>query len=345
MPPSLPTAPAMPITRQLGSLAQATVLIAPDMPIPQLELRFRQQYDLPVAVVIAASRPLGIIERTFLFELFAQPYGRALNERKPVAEIMQAPIVLPAAMPLLDAGRHLIETVAENAELPHSLVVVENDDRYLGLVRVRELLRCITELQVQHAREANPLTGLPGNTALARHIESCLAAHRRIHVAYVDCNHFKPYNDVYGYAAGDRAIRLTGKILVDQAGTEDFVAHIGGDDFMVVFRSSDWQPRCEAVLEAFRNCIAELYPAADIERGGFHARDRAGTPGFFPLLSLAIGICHPDPLFCLSHLEVSALAADAKKEAKRIGGNVLYLTRRRRPSAWSGVEEADSVEG
>lgn len=328
----------LPITPCLGSLVCDTLLVGPDEATQRLEQRLRHLPALPVAVVLQDERPVGIVERTYLLELFAQPFGRALNERKPVGAIMQTALVLPDHTPLLEAGRQLIAMSAENDELPHSLVVVRSDERYAGLVRVRELLRRITELQIQDAREANPLTGLPGNASLARHIEAALAAHLALHVAYVDCNHFKPYNDSYGYAAGDKVIHAIGEILMQNADSQDLVAHIGGDDFMVVFASSDWQRRCEAMLRDFRDRAPGFYAAEDAARGRLQGRDRQGQECWFPLLSIAIGVCSPDPLYCHSHLDVSALAADAKKEAKRIGGNILYVTRRRRPISWFGSD-------
>jgi GGDEF domain-containing protein len=330
---------ALPFSPPLAALARDSLVVSPDEPASRLEKRFRHQPGLPVAVIVSAGRPIGIIERNYLFELFAQPYGRALCERKHVAGIMQTAMVLDGGTPLLEAGRHLIESGDENDELPHSLVVVQGDNQYVGLVRVRELLRCLTELQVQLAREANPLTGLPGNQTLARHIEACLAARTPVHVAYFDCNHFKPYNDIYGYAAGDNVIQTIGRLLQEQAGANDLVAHIGGDDFMVVFGSDDWQARCEAVLREFRAQLPHFYSREDLGQGRFRARDRQGKVVWFPLLGLAIGACCPDPAFCGNHLDVSALAADAKKEAKRIGGSVLYLTRRRRPSPWQEAAE------
>ncbi|MCD6060368.1 MAG: hypothetical protein K0S16_679 [Moraxellaceae bacterium] len=335
---------SLPITHHLGSLVGDTLVISPEESTRRLEQRFRHLAGLPVAAVVRDGHPLGIVERSYLLELFAQPYGRALNERKPVADIMQTAIVLPATTPLLEAGRHLIEISAESDELPHSIVVVDDDERYTGLVRVRELLRCITELQIRDAREASPLTGLPGNSSLARHIEAALASYRVLHVAYVDCNHFKPYNDTYGFAAGDMVIHAIGEILVQHADAQDLVAHIGGDDFMVVFTSTDWQRRCEAVLRDFRARAPAFYNQEDAARGRMHGQDRQGHDCWLPLLSLAIGVCSPDPQYCRSHLEVSALAGDAKSEAKRIGGNVLYVTRRRRPASWfAGSEDRDAA--
>lgn len=332
LPPPLSISP--PARHQLGSLACDSLVVEPNELTLRLEKRFRDDATLPVAVVLFRAQPIGIVERNYLFDLFAQPYGRALNERKPVVEIMQTATVLAASMPLLEAGRHLIENSAENDELPHSLIVVDDDNRYVGLVRVRELLRCLTELQIEHARDANPLTGLPGNLALARHVDHALAMQRPMHVAYIDCSHFKPYNDIYGYAAGDEIIRLVGRLLADHVSHEDFVAHIGGDDFMVVFHQHDWLPCCEAVLHHFSKQCERFYDAEDLAQGRFRGKDRQGNSCWFPLVSLAIGVCVPDPLYCRSHLEVSTLAADAKQEAKRIGGNVVYVSRRRRPSVW-----------
>ena len=95
------------------------------------------------------------------------------------------------------------------------------------------------------ARYANPLTLLPGNVPIQEHIERLLQSQRPFAVAYCDLDHFKPYNDVYGYKRGDQVIQRLGRILVECAAPEvDFVGHIGGDDFIVVFENADWPERC-----------------------------------------------------------------------------------------------------
>ena len=287
--------------------------------------------DLRRRALVVADRgaPVGLIERASLIELFAQPYGRALYGRRPVAQIMNSrPLILEENLDIAVAALRL--TASSEPELMQSFIITRNG-LYHGLGRVRDLLTKLTEMQLRHARHANPLTGLPGNVPLTQHIDARLEAGASIAVAYFDCNDFKPYTAVYGYAAGDRVIREVGQLLEQHVDCGiDFVGHVGGDDFVVVFESPDWERRCSAVLDRFAALAPSYYTQRDLLQGGISSTDRQGQLRFFPLLSIAVGVCRPDPQHCQSHLDVATLAADAKHEAKQHEGNFLFVSRRRR---------------
>ncbi|MBR7513801.1 GGDEF domain-containing protein, partial [Mycobacterium tuberculosis] len=78
----------------------------------------------------------------------------------------------------------------------------------LGLGTGEELVRTVTEIRIEAARYANPLTFLPGNIPLNLHIERLLEANAEFYACYVDLNHFKPFNDQYGYWQGDEMLKM-----------------------------------------------------------------------------------------------------------------------------------------
>jgi len=93
---------------------------------------------------------------------------------------------------------------------------------------------------------------LPGNSPIDDQIDFLLAAEEAFTVCYFDLDHFKPFNDVYGFSMGDAMIQMTAKIITELCDHElDFVGHIGGDDFIALFRSADWEARCRAMLTKF----------------------------------------------------------------------------------------------
>jgi diguanylate cyclase (GGDEF)-like protein len=98
-----------------------------------------------------------------------------------------------------------------------------------------DLLRLISTLQMNAARYANPLTLLPGNTPICEQIDLLIQASASFVVCYLDLDHFKPFNDVYGFQKGDEVIQLTARLISKACGMFDFVGHIGGDDFIVLF--------------------------------------------------------------------------------------------------------------
>jgi diguanylate cyclase (GGDEF)-like protein len=184
-------------------------------------------------------------------------------------------------------------------------------------------------MQIAAARYANPLTQLPGNVPINEHVDQLLQGGIGFVACYFDLDNFKPYNDVYGFRRGDEIIKLVSKLLLEIARPElDFVGHIGGDDFLVLFQSKDWEDSCRNMLKKFSIASSAYYDVEDIELGGIQAEDRQGNSIFHALTSLSIGAVWVDPNVFVSHHEVAMAAAMAKKEAKKTAGNSLFVERR-----------------
>jgi len=99
---------------------------------------------------------------------------------------------------------------------------------------------------------------------------------------------------------------------------------------VVIFSCADWAERCRAVLAAFEEQVRDLYAPKELQEGGIWLENRAEQQQFFSLLSVAIGVVHPDSYACESYHEVVELAAEAKKQSKKMGGNALFISRRRK---------------
>ena len=196
------------------------------------------------------------------------------------------------------------------------------------LARVRMILK-----RTRQGLDANPLTRLPGNVSIATHIEEATAAGRPLAVLYIDLNQFKAYNDAYGYDAGDRVLRATGNLLIDIAQdnpTErDFVGHIGGDDFILITTPALMETMAARILKKFDALVPTFYNEEDRLRRKIVTADRKGVPVEFPLLSVAIGICHNKNRPLTSYAHVAQLGAELKKHAKRQTGSAYVIDRRR----------------
>jgi diguanylate cyclase (GGDEF)-like protein len=207
--------------------------------------------------------------------------------------------------------------------------IITDQGRYLGMGTGHDLMREITQMQINAARYANPLTQLPGNVPINEHIDRLLQSGARFTACYADLDHFKPYNDVYGYRKGDDVIQLTGRTLSTCCDpTRDFIGHIGGDDFIILFQSEDWESRCKHMLDAFAAAVPDHYSSEDFERGGYVSEDRRGNKVFHALVSLSLGVVRVEPGQYLSHHQIATAASEAKKEAKKIPGNSLFIERR-----------------
>jgi len=190
--------------------------------------------------------------------------------------------------------------------------------------RIRAALR-------RHEREAgaNPSTRLPGNVAIERAIRRRIETNTPFAVCHADIDNFKAYNDTYSFLKGDAVIHQTANILlaaVAQHGNpDDFVGHIGGDDFVVITTPDRVEPICAHAIANFDQLAPLFYDAATRQVGYIDAVDRQGRPARFPFVSLSIGIVSSER-HAIQHLaEVAQRAVDPKKHAKDLPGSVFVL--------------------
>jgi len=285
---------------------------------------------LSVAVLAEDGRPLGLARRYRLTDMYASPYGRHLNGKKPIAQFMDSSCLVVDQDIMVERAS---QAVTDNMQLRvEDDFVITARGKFRGVGKVVDLLKKITELQVRNARYANPLTLLPGNVPIYDVLDRHLQGQTEFSVAYCDLDYFKPFNDVYGYGKGDEVLKRLAAIMTHHADPQrDFVGHLGGDDFIIVFESPDWESRCEAIAEQFGEQAEAFYNDTDRLAGGIRSADRTGTETFYPILSLSIGVVRPDVLVCRSHNEVAAMASEAKRQAKQCAGNCVFYDRRRIP--------------
>ncbi|SCK28981.1 GGDEF domain-containing protein [Vogesella sp. LIG4] len=285
---------------------------------------FADNPSLFAVPVLAGRRPVGLLSRSHVLELFAKPFNHELLAKKSCLTLAdRTPLVVPA-----DTDIQTLSTLVAAAERRHlvdGFIIVEGQ-QYLGMGTGQDLVRAISEMQLLAARYANPLTGLPGNVPISDQVARLLAQGRPFVVAYVDLDNFKPFNDHYGYGAGDDMIRLLGELLQTVADPAlDFVGHIGGDDFVMLLQGAAWRQCLQQVLTQFDQLVLHLFSATDRLAGGFHVADRHGVPHFFPLTSVSVGVLPVVPAAFDSHYEVAAAATLAKKGAKQRQGSALYV--------------------
>lgn len=210
-------------------------------------------------------------------------------------------------------------------------LILTLDGRYLGILDNHALLRLAAEREVASARDQNPLTFLPGNNSINRHLEELLTTANHRTLVFFDFDHFKAFNDRYGFSAGDRALLMFSELLLKFRHRNDaFVGHIGGDDFFVSMPLSeqDSLPRVRDLMDKFRHDVECLYTAEDREKDGVWAKDRYGEVRFLPLLRVSAAIL-PMPI-SRTHLslgEIVAALAKGKRLAKQAaeGSALVYL--------------------
>jgi diguanylate cyclase (GGDEF)-like protein len=281
-----------------------------------LEL-FMANPQLHAVAVLRSELPVGLVNRRRFTEKFMLPYYPELFGRKSCLEFMDSdPVIIEVSKPLEDLVQVL--TSEDQRYLNDGYVLVDGG-RYVGLGTAEQLVRSVTELRIESARRANPLTFLPGNIPISEHIRRLIAGANGFAAAYCDLNNFKPFNDQFGYWQGDKMIRLLAGVIVAECDSaRDFAGHVGGDDFVVLFQSPDWEERCARIIARFNEAVMSLFDEQTRSRGYIESEDRQGNPSHFALTTLAIGALLVNPNTLRSAEDVAAAAAIAKHNAKRL---------------------------
>jgi GGDEF domain-containing protein len=158
-----------------------------------------------------------------------------------------------------------------------------------------------------------------------------MAARSPFAVCYADLDHFKEFNDRYGYNSGDSVIYLTSRILRDvvrSLAPSGFVGHIGGDDFIFTVPLDRLEICCDEIIQLFDELIPYQYTVEDRKAGYFLGKDRRGTVHRIPLMTLSIGVVTNLSQNFSHTAQVSELAAEMKTYAKTIPGSVYVVDRR-----------------
>lgn len=322
--------PALPKAAQATAvrLVRAVEPVAPDTRNDRIFELFKSQPELQSVPVVIDGYPLGIINRYTTIERFAHRYWRDLYGRKSCTALIDfEPVIVDRHVGIQELSRIMV--TADQRQLTNGFIVTEQG-RYLGVGTGHDLMAEITKMQIDAAKYANPLTQLPGNVPINEHIDRLLQIGSDFVACYCDLDHFKPFNDVYGYRKGDEVIQRLGLLLSGNCDPErDFLGHIGGDDFIILFRSADWERRCQAILEGFAHTAQDLFSGEDRARGGYHTEDRQGNKVFCPLVSLSLGVVEIEASERLTQHQISTSVAEAKKQAKKMPGNSIFIERRR----------------
>lgn len=206
------------------------------------------------------------------------------------------------------------------------------DDYIVKPFNSRELSARVknTLTRLERSRGANPLTGLRGNNDIEMELTSRLEGKSDFCVMYFDLNSFKPYNDVYGFASGDLVIKLVSDVIcntvVESGGKNDFIGHIGGDDFVVITEPQYAEALAKKIIEEFDERVTEFYSDEDRQNGYIISKDRVGNKMNFDIIGLAIAIIDSRRNTYLSSSHLAESAAALKTAAKTVmDGKSAYV--------------------
>ncbi|MEJ6817420.1 bifunctional diguanylate cyclase/phosphodiesterase [Pseudomonas sp. LF-5] len=311
----------------LSALLNDQPAVGRDTPTATVLEAFRRQANLnSLAVLDEQGQPCGIVHRHSLSDALLKPFATDLFARKPISRLMNDDFLAVEMSQSLQQVSRLITSRARQ-RIEEDFIITLNGS-YLGLGRVIDVLKLITELKIQQARYANPLTLLPGNVPIQQCLTRLLQQGRESVICYVDIDSFKPFNDIYGYGRGDEVLLCLAQCLNERVDpSRDFVGHIGGDDFLLVLGPEDWRKRLNQLLDDFQSQCRRFYRPEHLDAGCFIAPNRQGIRLEFPLLSLSIGVVHLHPEACaqLDASQLAEMASQAKHHAKNVPGYSVHV--------------------
>ena len=198
------------------------------------------------------------------------------------------------------------------------------------VARVKSALRRSREM-----RAINPLTQLPGNVQIQEEVAARVSSNEPFALMYIDLNDFKAYNDFYGFARGDEVIKLlakcAGAAVQETAGSDGFLGHIGGDDFVAIVDPNEAEAAADVIIECWDREVPRLYDDTDAKKGYIEVTDRRKEMHKFGLTTVSIGIATNTSRPIRSHWEASEIATEMKTFAKSRGGSAYAIDRRTGP--------------
>jgi PleD family two-component response regulator len=281
------------------------------------------------------------------YQVFTAENGKvALDKARDVQPHL---VLLDVMMPVMD-GYEVCRKMREDFkmnQIPIIMLSAKGDDRarvvgleggandYLVkpysndelLLRVKNVL----EWNIKQ-KEANPLTGLPGNTAIERELKTRINRKEDYAFLYIDIDNFKAFNDYFGYQKGDEIISHLAGVLtraVEKLGVkEDFIGHIGGDDFVLITNPSRGQFMAKYIIDEFDKGSLFLLGPEDVKRGYFEVRNRQGEIARISLMSITIALVMSKDNNIQHFAEINDIASELKKYGKKIKGSVVIKERR-----------------
>ncbi len=230
-----------------------------------------------------------------------------------------------------------IMVISSNFDKEHRVNILKNNveyfikapiDREYLYYTVKNIIRLMSS-----NRKVSPLTGLPGNLQIQVELKKKLLKKEEFAILYFDLDHFKEYNDTYGFLKGDEVIKFTAKTILKVMHhyklEDSFVGHIGGDDFVGIISDVDYENLCQDIIIRFDENIKAYFNEDDIERGYLEVANRKGIIEQFPLTSISIGVVKVDPGEYTNPLEIGEVGAQVKHLAKTQMGSAYVINRRK----------------
>jgi GGDEF domain-containing protein len=199
-------------------------------------------------------------------------------------------------------------------------------------ISFKEMSARLKELEEMNL-DANPLTKLPGNLAIEKELLTRLNETQKFSFCLADLDNFKAFNDRYGYARGSDVIKWMGETLLrlkkEVGSSDDFIGHIGGDDFVIICSPERVNQFCARIIQEFDSGITAFYDPEDVKKGFITSLDRNDNPAVFGIMTISVAVVNTDRTLIREAKEVATKVTELKQYAKTFAKSLYIMDRRR----------------
>lgn len=285
--------------------------------------------EIPAACIIEDDKPVGLIMKHIIDSKLATQYGVSIFYKRSISLIMDsAPIIVDY---YTDVEKVSNLVMSREIDKTYDCIIVTKDGKFHSIVTIRDLLEFITKVKFDYAKKLNPLTGLPGNLAIQDAYNIINKCNMSCCILYLDLDHFKVYNDTYGFKKGDLVINLLSKIIKEESSrlfpVNGFIGHIGGDDFIcIVDKDIDkCKLLCESIISRFDEEVKQYVDDEHIEKGYILSKSRQGILQKHRIVSVSIAGVYGNLAKYKDFESLSEEMAVVKKQVKGIEGSAFIL--------------------
>lgn len=270
----------------IGYLAKPGYTFSPKEKAETVYGTLRLNPTITEFAVVENGQTAGFMTKTTVNEVFEGKDGFSLNAGKDIQKLLTAEFLrVNYEMPVDYVSRLAMQRPFDQLYSP---IIVERENKYFGIVTIKDLLDTCTKIDISTVLHSNPLTRLPGSLLIEKEILNRIFKSLPYCITYYALNNFKAYNDAYGRQNGDLMLALVADILKKCAEKNEVIGHIGGDDFIVICDYHEGEAYCRSVIRNFVSAVTSLYREEDIQNGYIVSKNRSGVTENFPIASLSI---------------------------------------------------------
>ncbi|MFD1706130.1 GGDEF domain-containing protein [Siminovitchia sediminis] len=303
----------------VGEIVESVPSISVQVKNQEVDRIFSGNPTLQGIVILDNDLPVGLLTRALFYQKMGTLYGYHLYMNKAVELLpLKDPLITDYNQPITEVSKLAMKRKEEDL---YDYVIVTKNRRYCGIASIQKLLLKLADIQAEIASFLNPLTGLPGNHMIEAKLKEIL--HKdQFSVLYIDLDHFKAYNDTYGFKRGDDLLKTIGELLKkvlhqDQA----FLGHIGGDDFVAILPHYYYEWICRSIIEEFNKIISSFYHPIHLSQKYVFAENRLGIKEKISIVSVSIAVVTNEVYTFENIEEIAEYAAIVKKKCKMVDGS------------------------